>query len=181
MLFYCLVSCLFLCRTISALELPYNHGQQQPLHPSKQSSRVNKDSARGTVLLGYKETGSDVEKAIEIPWGTRIPSGMHALLKSKRTSVLTICPGRNLPVHPKTLRVLTAANNLGQAMPLERLEKIVCYLEPKMTANNREAVELAMGRKSWEGVSLGDGIVEFERSDSKWFLRGIGVSAYQCW
>lgn len=163
MLFYCLVSCLFLCRTISALELPYNHGQQQPLHPSKQSSRVNKDSARGTVLLGYKETGSDVEKAIEIPWGTRIPSG------------------RNLPVHPKTLRVLTAANNLGQAMPLERLEKIVCYLEPKMTANNREAVELAMGRKSWEGVSLGDGIVEFERSDSKWFLRGIGVSAYQCW
>lgn len=113
--------------------------------------------------MGYKETGSDVEKAIEIPWGTRIPSG------------------RNLPVHPKTLRVLTAANNLGQAMPLERLEKIVCYLEPKMTANNREAVELAMGRKSWEGVSLGDGIVEFERSDSKWFLRGIGVSAYQCW
>ncbi|KAH9879987.1 hypothetical protein J1614_002012 [Plenodomus biglobosus] len=163
MFFQYLLGCLFLYHGILALSLPHYTKQQQPLLSSEQPSPINVDSDKGSVMLGYKESGSDEEKAIEIPMRTRIPAGA------------------DLPVHPKMMRVLTASNNMGQAISVEKLGSIVCRLEPKWITDGTAAVELAMGRMSWPGFSLQDNRVEFERSDSKWFLGGTAVSAYECW
>ncbi|KAF2851176.1 hypothetical protein T440DRAFT_467915 [Plenodomus tracheiphilus IPT5] len=155
-----LLSCLVLCQAISALSISRDADQQQqPLLPSSERSQLDVDSYDGSVMLGYMMHGDDGEKSIEIPLRTRMPSG------------------RTLPVHPKMMRVLTASNRMGQAIPLEKLEGIVCRLEPRMHTHEKEA----MGRRSWSEFSLRDGIVEFEKSDSKWFLGGVAVGAYECW
>jgi len=94
--------------------------------------------------------------------------------------MLTIVVGTSLPAHPETVRILMAANEKGQSMPLEKLDSIVCRLEPTLDRRNRAAAQIARRRRPWLGFSLKDGAVTFGKSDSTWFLGGIAVAAYEC-
>lgn len=171
---------LFLTPAALALNVHQNH-DQRPLLPIERPQLTNVYSQHASVMLGYTEHGSNQEKAVDIPLNTRVWSGrgLQSCLNA-RNIMLIMAVGINLPARPKTLRVLMAANGKGQSMPLEKLDSIVCRLEPRLNLRNKAAVTIARGRKPWLEFSFKDGIVGVGESDSLWYLTGIAVAAYEC-
>lgn len=65
---------------------------------------------------------------------------------------------------------------------LEQLARIRCRIEPEFSAEEVSAasasgVELGV----WPTFGPEDGIIGFDRSESRWFLAGRSIESIECW
>lgn len=65
---------------------------------------------------------------------------------------------------------------------LKDLARVRCRIEPEFSAEEVSAastsgVELGI----WPTFGLEDGIIVFDRSDSRWFLAGRSIKSIECW
>lgn len=94
--------------------------------------------------------------------------------------VLMVGVGTNLPKYPKNMKMVAVVNEQGRSVPLERLEQIICQVEPGLDAEERAAAAVRTPQSSWPWFSARDEVIQFEDKDSRWFLGGRAVKNYEC-
>lgn len=68
----------------------------------------------------------------------------------------------------------------GQSVSLEGLDKVVCRIVPRLSAEERAALEFRGIEKSWPWFKLEDEKVSLEQASSRWFLAGRAIAIYEC-
>ncbi|CAI9625947.1 unnamed protein product [Alternaria burnsii] len=144
--------------TTSALNIP-KHDTQLPLLLAHEGHRTQSQNTR--VLLALGESESDVEHHVEMPLHTSVFSGV------------------NLPSQLNTMEIKTATEQ-GQSISQTRLDKVICRITPKTSAEEQEAVDLGMELKVLPWFATRDGTVQVDDSNSRWFLGGRRIERYQC-
>jgi len=71
-------------------------------------------------------------------------------------------------------------NDQGQSASLEELDKTMCKMVPRLSKEDRAALDLASHEKSWPWFKLRDEIVPLEQDSSRWFLGGREIESYEC-
>lgn len=167
----------FLCRAILARSIP-QHNIQELLLP--EVHRTEDYSRATSVILEFTESGSNEEKRYEIPLRFRTLAGMSIPCVRTPKPVLMVGVGTNLPKYPKNMKMVAVVNEQGRSVPLERLEQIICQVEPGLDAEERAAAAVRTPQSSWPWFSARDEVIQFEDKDSRWFLGGRAVKNYEC-
>lgn len=65
---------------------------------------------------------------------------------------------------------------------LEELAQVRCRVEPEFSTEEvRAAAASDVELRVWPTFGLDDGIIKFDRSDSRWFLAGRSIKSIECW
>lgn len=78
------------------------------------------------------------------------------------------------------VRVVSLAGDQRAFPTEESLEHIICKIEPKLSIEEKAAIESGMERRFWPWFAARDGVVHFDEQDSRWFLGGRSVATYEC-
>lgn len=72
--------------------------------------------------------------------------------------------------------------NTGEAGSVEDLARIRCRITPDFSLEEKRALG-ATGRQMdvWPTFGAQDGIVNLDRSESRWFLAGRRIESVECW
>jgi hypothetical protein len=93
--------------------------------------------------------------------------------------MLTDSLGADFPSQLSTIEITTATEQ-GRSVPQTRLDKIICRITPKISAEEQEAVDSGMELKVLPWFAVRDGAVQFDDSSSRWFLGGRAIESYEC-
>jgi hypothetical protein len=78
------------------------------------------------------------------------------------------------------MNVEAAISEQGDLVSWEKLDNIVCQAIPRLSVEEKAAVESGMQNKVWPWFDTHDGAILFEDSTSRWFLAGRAVESYEC-
>jgi hypothetical protein len=63
---------------------------------------------------------------------------------------------------------------------MEELQRVMCQITPRFSAQEREALELSGQEKVWPWFRFKDQAISFKQSSSRWFLAGRAIASYEC-
>jgi hypothetical protein len=68
-----------------------------------------------------------------------------------------------------------------RAASLEQLNAVICRVAPVLSLEE-QGVNVYSGKQQlvWPWFALQDGLVEFEKLSSRWFLAGRDIGMYEC-
>jgi hypothetical protein len=165
-----------LLHPVLTLSIPPQHLAQSPMLLEQGQTTT---STTKSVILAFTEKGSARVQQIEIPLQKRIISGtlhMRIILRS----ALTYRSGVDLPAHPGTITIKAVTNRQRHSVSLEELGQVMCRVVPRLSAEERDALDLAGMEKAWPWFRIRDETISFERASSRWFLAGRAVASYEC-
>jgi hypothetical protein len=91
-----------------------------------------------------------------------------------------LCLGIKLPADPESIMIEAAVDQQGQSIPLAELDSIMCQVVPRLSVEEKAALDLSGEVKVWPWFRARDETVSFKRSSSRWFLAGRAIASYEC-
>jgi hypothetical protein len=164
-----------LLQPILAFSIPHQLVQTPILPERGQTAR----STMSRVILAFTESGSARVQHMEIPLQKQTFSGTQYVQTASQRE-LTQCLGVDLPPHPGTVKIEAVVNRQGHSVSLEELGQVMCRVVPKLSAEERVALDLVGMEKAWPWFKVRDETISFERASSRWFLAGRVVASYEC-
>jgi hypothetical protein len=85
-----------------------------------------------------------------------------------------------LPADLDSIMIEGVVNQQGQPIPLKELDGIMCQVVPRLSIEEKAALELSGKQKVWPWFRVRDETVFLRRSSSRWFLAGRAIASYEC-
>ncbi|KAF1920534.1 hypothetical protein BDU57DRAFT_534299 [Ampelomyces quisqualis] len=147
-----------LWQPVLSLGIPKISGQS-PLLPVRPQTT---EPSGNSVILAYKESGSDRVRHFEIALRRLTLSGV------------------DIPAQPNEIRIASVVNRKGGLAPLEELSKVMCRIVPKLSVEEKTALEFSGQEKLFPWFRTDDETIFFKRPSSRWFLAGRSIQSYEC-
>ncbi|KZM27342.1 uncharacterized protein EKO05_0009437 [Ascochyta rabiei] len=159
-----------LCGVSGALSRAVPDAGQVPL--LKDSQQHDPKPQGLEVMVAFKRSGDDHEAMWHLP-----------LRQPQRGSLLQGDSWRNARKEVNAIGIVAVVDvQTGTSAGLEELAQVRCTVEPVFSEEEVRAAAVSGAELGvWPHFGVEDGMVRFDRSESRWFLAGRSIETVECW